>query len=214
MTKKYSFRKFKKRFLRLIAKHRPLLVIASLVVIVLGWIVMNPKDTINPTAYAPLLEVIAKGESRGNYNAYFGQAGNTDIRFTEMTIAEVLAWQENYLRQGSPSNAVGRYQIIEPTLRGLVESQQLDTAQLFDTAIQDRLAIALMERRGSIAYIRNEVQAEDFAHNLSKEWAALPQVVGDAPEKSYYDGDGLNASRIDSASILGAIASFKSRAAN
>ena len=71
---------------------------------------------IDPAAYTNLLSTIAEGESRGNYNAYFGNSANTTLKFTEMTIAEVQAWQDKYVADGNASNAVGRYQIISPTL--------------------------------------------------------------------------------------------------
>lgn len=163
---------------------------------------------VNPTSYTPLLSVIAKGESRGNYNAHFGSVANNTTIFTDMTVNEVLHWQSDYVAQGSPSNAVGRYQIIKPTLEGLVSELKLTGEEKFDQPLQDKLAIALLERRGSIQYIKGELSTEDFAHNLSKEWAALPRMVGDNPEASYYAGDGLNASLISSGEITTAVRQF------
>lgn len=187
-----------------------LCVLALVTIIAYG--IIQSRTMINPAAYKPLLNVIAEGESRGNYNAYFGSVSNNEIRFTTMSIADVLEWQTRYVEQGSPSNAVGRYQIIQPTLQGLIDEYTIDTSLLFNEAMQDKLAIALMERRGSIPFIEQKVSAEEFAHNLSKEWAALPKIIGEAPEASYYDGDGLNASQINSTAILGAIDTFKQNA--
>src|SRR5438045_7053300 len=107
---------------------------------------MNHDDTIDPTAYQPLLSVIAKGESKGNYNAYFAHASNTDIRFTDMTITEVLAWQDAHITQGSPCSAVGKYQIVRSTLRGLVKQFDINPRERFDQQMQDRLARALIDR--------------------------------------------------------------------
>src|SRR5438309_1766602 len=78
------------------------------------------KKSIDPTAFAPVLNLIAKAESNGNYNAYFGHPDNTAIDFTSMPIADVMRWQTEFIQQGSPSSAVGRYQIINTTLAGLV----------------------------------------------------------------------------------------------
>jgi len=172
------------------------------------------QRTIPPTAYAPLLNVIAEAESKGNYNAYFGNAVNKDIQFTKMTVAEVLDWQKRFVEEGNPSSAVGRYQIIRPTLVGLIKQLELKPDARFDETLQDRLAIALMERRGSIDFISEELSAENFAHELSKEWAALPKVIGSAPESSYYAGDGLNRSLIDSKTSLMAVERFKDLAKN
>lgn len=149
----------------------------------------DPMPQLN---YTQLLDTIAKGESRGNYNAYYGQPNNSSIKFTGMTIEEVLRWQSNYIKQGSPSNAVGRYQIIQPTLQSLIRKLDVDKQEHFDEAMQDKMAIALLEKRGVNEYSTGEISREEFAHNLSKEWAALPKAIGDNPTESYYAGDGLN----------------------
>lgn len=167
---------------------------------------------VHPSAYRPLLDTIAQGESNGNYNAYYSNSANNVVRFTEMSISDVLDWQEDYAKQGHPSTAVGRYQIIRPTLQGLVRQLKLDTSAPFDPALQDKLAIALMERRGSIALVDNKINKETFAHELSKEWAALPIMKGDKPTRSYYDGDGLNKSRTSPKDILTAIDAFEIKA--
>lgn len=151
---------------------------------------------IDPPAYTPLLNTIAKGESNGNYNAYFGHPSNTDIRFTKMTVAEVMEWQRQHIQQGSVSSAVGKYQIVRPTLAGLVKQLKLDTNERFDERLQDRLAITLLERRGGQAYIEKKITREQFAANLAKEWAALPRIQGANPEQSYYADDGINKAHI------------------
>jgi conjugal transfer mating pair stabilization protein TraG len=170
---------------------------------------MDRKTTIPPEAYAPLLETIAKGESNGNYNAYFGEPGNSEVRFTEMPVGEVLQWQDEYVKQGNYSSAVGRYQFIRPTLAGLVKQNKIDLSARFDETMQDRLAIKLMERRGSRAYYDKVLTREQFAANLAKEWAALPKVLGDNPEQSYYADDGVNKSRISIPEVFQALTSLE-----
>lgn len=167
---------------------------------------------IDSTAYRPLLDTIAKGESNGNYNAYFGHPDNTELRFTRMTVAEVMAWQQEYVRQGSPSNAVGRYQFISPTLARLVKQLHISPQARFDEALQDRLAIALIEPHGSRAFIQKKLTAEQFAANLATEWAALPRMSGSNPHQSYYAGDGLNQARIDAKELLAALDKFAENA--
>ena len=108
----------------------------------------NQRLTVDPATLKPLLSLIAKGESSGNYNAYFGHGSNTSIDFTKMSIADVQKWQAKYVQQGSASSAVGKYQIVDTTLSGLVQRLGIDTKQKFDQRMQDKLAIALIERRG------------------------------------------------------------------
>jgi len=202
-----------KRYFRRFKLKRSVLSLGALALLLLLLVGMiHSKTTIPATAYAPLLEVIAQAESKGNYNAYFSNASNKEVDFTKMSIAEVIQWQKDFVANGNASNAVGRYQIIQPTLEGLVSELKLNPNERFDETLQNRLAITLMERRGSVAFIDNKLSTEEFAHNLSKEWAALPRIVGEAPESSYYAGDGLNKSLVDTQTSLSAVESFKQRA--
>ncbi len=165
----------------------------------------NQPPSIDPIVYKPLLSLIGRVESNDNYNAYFGNSKNTEIKFTDMTIAEVLAWQSDFVAQGNASSAVGRYQIINTTLSGLVSRQIVGVNEEFDEATQDKLAIALLERRGSIEYVEKQLTPQEFAANIAKEWAALPRVIGEDPNSSYYDGDGLNKSRTSVDEVIKAI---------
>jgi conjugal transfer mating pair stabilization protein TraG len=167
--------------------------------------IQNKRLTVNPTTYASLLHLIASVESKGNYNAYFGNATNTAIDFTNMSIAEVMAWQADAIRQGTLSNAVGRYQIIGTTLSGLVKQLGIDSNKKFDQTMQDKLAIALLERRGAEDYINKELTRDQFAANLAQEWAALPKVIGENPDKSFYASDGLNKSLVSVDAVRKAI---------
>ncbi len=166
---------------------------------------MNQRLTVDSTSCKPLLALIAKAESKGNYNTYFGHAGNVDIKFTEMSVAEVMKWQQEFIMAGNASSAVGRYQLISTTLAGLVQRLHIDVNQPFDEAMQDKLAIALLERRGVTEYVNNQIDSHQFAAELAKEWAGLPKVLGDKPEQSYYAGDGLNRSLVSVDEVLGAV---------
>lgn len=191
-------------------KIRAVLAVVTLLLLIGYTIQMqNKQASVDTKTYRPLLNLIAKAESRGNYNAYFGNASNNSIDFTSMTIAEVLNWQAEYVKKGSPSSAVGRYQILNTTLSGLVDRHNISKDQRYDKKTQDELAVKLLERRGSIAYVNKEMSRKEFAANIAKEWASLPKVVGDNPEKSYYHGDGLNESLIQVDDVLDAIEPIK-----
>ena len=173
---------------------------------------MSQQLQVDPQSAKPLLDLIARVESKGNYNAYFGNAGNTSITFTEMSVADVLRWQEDFIAAGHPSSAVGRYQIISTTLKGLVQQLNIDTSQPFDEAMQDKMAIALLERRGATEYVNNQIDGRQFAAELAKEWAALPRVVGDRPEQSYYAGDGLNKALVKVDEVLRVVGGVSAKA--
>jgi hypothetical protein len=167
-----------------------LLLILTAGILLLSLTIANNMNRIN---YKSLLEVISKAESRGNYNAYFSNPDNQNIKFTSMEVGEVLAWQYDYVhKKGSASNAVGRYQFIKPTLENLVEKENIDLSSTFNEDLQDQLAIALLEKRGINEYVNGEIDIDQFAYNLSKEWAGLPKTKGKQPDMSYYANDGLN----------------------
>ncbi len=207
MIKKYYLKKIH-RLKRWIRKQK-LPIIGAILLLLLSGLVysgyMNRRLTVDPATYSTLLNLIASVESNDNYNAYFGNARNNDIKFTEMTVDEVMQWQANFIAGGNPSSAVGRYQIISTTLSGLVRELGINTNEKFDQAMQDKMAIALLERRGGEDYINDDITPEEFAANLAKEWAALPKVIGSNPSSSYYDGDGLNKSRTKVHEVLNAI---------
>jgi conjugal transfer mating pair stabilization protein TraG len=184
--------------------------IAGIIVLVgvSSLILMTMQDSRKIHA-SELLDTIAKVESKSNYNAYFGNPNNTSIRFTEMTVNEVLTWQAAFVAQGNPSSAVGRYQFIDSTLQGLTQQLRIDGEAKFDEALQDRLAVALLERRGMHEYVDNKISREEFAHSLSKEWAALPRATGENPEQSYYASDGINKAQLSVEEMYASIATVR-----
>ena len=160
---------------------------------------------VNSSTYAPLLSLIAKAESKNNYNAHFGNASNSSAKFTSMTIKEVMQWQDDYVKKGNPSSAVGKYQILNTTLSELVKQNGINENDLYDEEMQDALAVKLLERRGSTQYVNKELSRDEFAANIAKEWASLPKVVGNNPDDSYYQSDGLNKSLVKVDDVLEAI---------
>ena len=163
-----------------------------------------------------LLDHIGQFESGGNYNAYFRHADNEDApRFTDMTVAEVIDWQTEQINAGSPSSAVGRYQIIRGTLRGLVDSMGLDASTvLFDAATQDQMAVKLLEEKGLKDFLAGTRTAVEFANSVARVWAALPIVSDDFPDHkgrtgqkgaSFYADDGLNKALVGVTSYLRAV---------
>lgn len=158
-----------------------------------------------------LLDFIAQHESRGDYNIVWGgikKQHRPKKPLVTMTIAEVLAWQDG-IDPLYQSEAAGRYQIMEDTLRKLYVQAGMSDQDLFDEAGQDRLAVQLLKQRGLDKYLAGQITAETFANNLAKEWASLPCVSGPKKGRSYYDGDGLNKAGVDVAPFLSAVKAIK-----
>lgn len=202
---KKSIRQFRRRL-----KTSPKSRVGLAAIIFIGVVIFmkytnNQPLSVDTSSYRPLLELIARVESRDNYNAYYGSPDNDSIRFTEMTIDEVLAWQSHYIASGSPSDAVGRYQIISITLADLVNQLSIEKSKRFDAEMQDQLAFALLERRGGSDLVNKRLSHKQFAQNLAKEWAALPKMSGSNPEDSYYQADGLNKSLVGQDEVIEAV---------
>jgi hypothetical protein len=79
----------------------------------------------------------------------FGKYGSPSKPLTDMTIAEVLEFQQNTLLKNGPNSPVGAYQINKATLMDLAPSVLGSDwqSQKFTPAVQDRLAEALFNAR-------------------------------------------------------------------
>ena len=127
------------------------------------------------TADKGLLELIASKESGGDYNATLDHGrwtgGKRDL--VNMSLDEILALGDSMRTSenralygnGKGSSALGRYQITGQTLRGLIETLGLTGTELYDPAMQDRLATELIRQR--------RPQGVD---GLRQEWAGLQGV--------------------------------------
>jgi len=161
----------------------------------------------------PLLDFISQPESGGDYNIVWGGISKTDRPkkpLTKMTIKEVLDWQDSIDKKYN-SEAAGRYQIMEDTLRPLPPAAGLLTSALFNEANQDALATVLLKRRGLDKYLAGGLTAEEFANNLAREWASLPVVTGPKRGRSFYAGDGLNKSHVSVEAFLEAVRAVKAQ---
>lgn len=147
----------------------------------------NTVGTSIRSGWEGVLDVIGKHESGGDYNRVYGP-GVKRINLTDMTIDEVQAWQKQAVRSGSPSSAAGKYQIIGKTLTGLEKQMGLTGKEKFDEAMQDRMAMQLLENRGISKFAAGKMTTGQIVNALSKEFASIENTSG----RGSYDGDGLN----------------------
>ncbi|MCL6706691.1 M15 family metallopeptidase [Pseudomonas sp. R2.Fl] len=140
----------------------------------------------------PILRLIGhtEGTTKGDgYNETLGYGAFTggDVNLTSMTLDEVDALQTRMLAHPNNSynsSAVGEYQIVRKTLRSLRQELGLRGDELYDEDMQDRLAAALLERRGLSKWQAGEISDEQFLNNLAEEWASLPRADG----RGHYKG--------------------------
>lgn len=151
-----------------------------------------PDDAQARIPAAPILALIGKteGTDKGaGYNETLGYGAYTGgkVNLVGMTLDEVDALQTRMLRHKDNSwnsSAVGRYQIVRTTLRSLRKELGLSGTELYDAKMQDRLAMALLERRGLSRWQAGRMSDEQFLNSLAQEWASLPTSEG----KGHYKG--------------------------
>ena len=132
-----------------------------------------------------MLDFIGTIEGPAGYDDYYrGVSSGPPRPLTSMSIREVLAWQDS-IDASSKSEAAGRYQIMEDTLRELVVAKGIDQNRRFDGATQDELAVLLLKRRG---WDTSRTDYVKMGNPIAHEWAALPLCSGIKTGKSAYDG--------------------------
>ena len=143
-----------------------------------------------------LLDFIARYESRGDYNIL---VGGKRANLTEMTVGEVLRMQSTMNKSsGFESNAVGKYQIMMPTLLDMMKPAGVQLTDKFDESTQEKLGMALLKRRGLDNYLSKKITPDEFANNLAQEWAALPKENN----VSAHEGKGSNKAGVSRAELM------------
>lgn len=157
-----------------------------------------------------LLDFIAKYEGgKEGYNALvYGKGTPASAPLTDMTIQEVFDYQKQMVNRGHASSAVGRYQFINKTLKGLVQKSGISTSEKFTPEIQDKLAGMLLDEAGYKKMIRGEITQDEFQNRLANIWASLPRTDG----TSQYAGIAGNKVGVSSAALNAIIASTASTA--
>lgn len=145
----------------------------------------SDKKPENVAGAQKILDFVAKFESGGDYNKMYGGKSNPEL--SNMSIAEVLEFQ----KKNGPtlgSSAIGKYQFMQNTIKGLIAKGVISPTDKFDAATQEKMGMALLEGRGYSKYKSGTMSAEDFANNIAAEWAGMPMPNG----QSRYAGDGKN----------------------
>jgi predicted kinase/muramidase (phage lysozyme) len=154
-----------------------------------------------------LLSLVGRLEAPKGYDqVYSGSVIRPPRPLTTMTINEVLAWQDANVAGGAASSAAGGFQIIRKTLRASADQLGLKGDELFDAAMQKRIAVHLMRGRGLDDWRAGRISDQAFANSLAGEWAALPQVNGPKAGASVYQNDGLNKALTDPDTFLRVLA--------
>ncbi|MBK1699399.1 hypothetical protein [Thiococcus pfennigii] len=144
----------------------------------------NGRDVIDLWRAGAVLDLVADPESRGNYNAWYRAADQGEVQLANFTVEEIRALQKRLVRRHGGS-AVGRYQIIDDTLDGLIVHMGLSGKERFTPALQDRMAMHLAGEAGLETWLAGALDDARFAANLARVWAGLP---ADPSGRSHYAG--------------------------
>jgi len=142
------------------------------------------SDVLDLWRTSAVLDLVSGPESLGNYNAWYRNAHQSRVQLADLTVGEVRSLQDRLVRLNGGS-AVGRYQIIDDTLDGLIARMGLSAQARFTPALQDRMAMHLARDAGLDAWLAGALSDERFAASLARVWAGLP---GDHRNRSSYAG--------------------------
>ena len=150
--------------------------------------------------FAPLLDLIAKGEARGGafgtsgYDAIYGGATvRPDKDVSKMTVGEVKEYQQKLLRSGAKSTAVGRYQFIhnDGAFGKMAQQAGIKDTDVFDSNTQDKLAIHYAGGKKQLDKWIKDGNYKALTNKTAQQWASMKNTNG----VGNYDGDGLNRAR-------------------
>lgn len=135
------------------------------------------------------LDLIARAEGTDKGRGYnetlaYGRFTGGPVDLVNMTLDEIDRLQTQMLRHPGNyfnSSAVGRYQIVQTTLRSLRKKLGLSGDELFTPDLQDRLALELMRGRGA------------NVEGLRNEWEGLRRVDANVILQAYNNQASYNA---------------------
>ena len=165
------------------------------------------QDSATKGKVGEVLNLIARYESKGNYNVISG--GKSVPELTNMTLADVINFQNDLIKtKKTPSSAVGRYQYIRDSLKMVADQMSLDyNTTKFNPETQDAIATYDLRRRAQLdRWLDDQLSDEEFLNNVAKIWAGIPTTGG----LSAYHNVGNNKAGTSAQNALAALQNIKS----
>ena len=168
-------------------------------------------------AFAGVADAVGFGE--GDYSSVNRGAdprtgksyGSTKTNLSEMTINQVLARNKKPFGDPDRMNAVGKYQIIASTMKGLVSKMGLTGEEKLTPEMQDRLFMALMPKATTDYVSGRSTDRNTAITGLAKEYASIGvpvdmkgHVQNVRAGQSFYQGYGGNKANPQSLSKVAA----------
>ena len=136
-----------------------------------------------------LLDFIANAEwTHWNYNAVFNGANQSKIKYTQMTVREVIKLQYWYGRRKG-SSAVWRYQVMRKSLQDKVKEWVVSMNEIYSESTQDKIAIAFLNQKWLQSFLGWRISRDVFQKRIAWTWRSLPK---DASGKWVNQWDKMN----------------------
>lgn len=107
------------------------------------------------------------------YGAFI-EGGERDL--TKLTMSEVDALQSEILnnpKNNTGGSPVGKYQVVQRTLRDAKKALGIKDTDLFTREVQDKIGMWLLNRRGYEDWKAGNISDAQFKKNMQNEWHAL-----------------------------------------
>ncbi len=152
-------------------------------------------DAVTNTKWKPILNIIAYAESVDG--SYSSAHPSRIIPGLENMTMEKAVEASGGMDSSGKHKAIGRYQFTMLTTEQ-AQRAKLKPTDKFSPENQDKIAIALIEGKKGVDFdmLKNNPGKAQFL--LSQEWAGLPT---DAGNRSFYSGDGVNESTVDTSAL-------------
>ena len=107
-----------------------------------------PKVSLEGSEEERLFDALVGGESVDFDTVYNMAKIKPSKPITQMTVKEVQDWQQANIDAGSKSTAAGRFQIISPNMKYLLDKKIIKKDDVFDADTQMKAYDGLLEKRG------------------------------------------------------------------
>lgn len=151
-------------------------------------------ENIEIWSHRRFLDFISKAEgTHNNYEAIFSNGTQQDIKITQMSLREVLHYQQYTLLPTAWHTPVGKYQFNKETLEDYIDRFGFSLDQKMNVDFQDKIAMIKMKESGLDDFQSWKLSQKDFEKNIAWTWAGFPK---DASGKSYYDWIAWNRAQV------------------
>lgn len=136
-----------------------------------------PIKSATPGKLGKILDMIALHESvKGSYGSVLG--GKINDNLVNMTIDQAIQYGDNIRRNTAVgrrfnSSAIGRYQFVASTLRGIIRNKVVKGTDKFSPANQDKMALYLANNTPQ-QFLEGRISTSQLIKKVATQWQSWP----------------------------------------